>query len=71
MNNHPTLESTKLYWRYPDLQRVTGLSQSFWRHGVSAGRIPHIKLGKTVLFDAEEIRAFIEAGRVQVTGGKQ
>ena len=56
----------KKYLNVKELSRLTGLKQSTIYQWVSQGKIPHIKLGRKILFDPDEINKWIDKNAVKV-----
>jgi len=56
----------KKYLNVKELSRLTGLKQSTIYQWVSQGKIPHIKLGRKILFDPDEINKWIDENTVKV-----
>lgn len=50
---------------YQGASEYTGLAPTTLRHLVSAGRIPHYKLGSRVFFDLDDLKAWIESKRIE------
>lgn len=56
--------------RYRAAAAYLGVSESCLRHWVSSGRVgvPHIKLGRAVIFDLDEVDRFVQASSI---GGRR
>jgi excisionase family DNA binding protein len=62
---------TKRYWGYKEAHAQTGLPLGSLYALVSTKRIPHLRLGKRhVLFDAEELMAWLQQHRVPLKGAQ-
>jgi excisionase family DNA binding protein len=59
-------------WTINELSSSTKLAISTLRHYVSDGLIPVVRIGRTVRFDPEEIKAWITAGGpTSITSGSK
>jgi len=55
---------TKKYLRVAEMSEKLGLSPSTIRKYVQLGKIPHIKIERTLLFDEEEIDNWVNSKKV-------
>jgi DNA-binding transcriptional MerR regulator len=58
--------SKKAYYKIQDVAEITRLKPKTIREYCSRKLIPHIKLYGNVLFDPDEIEAWIQASKVNV-----
>jgi excisionase family DNA binding protein len=67
MSTNATMErpSTVKLWDIRQLAEATGLSVHTIYAWTGQRRIPHVKIGTRVLFDPEEIKAWIEQNKVK------
>ena len=56
----------KKYLNVKELSRLTRLKQSTIYQWAGQGKIPHIRLGKKILFDPDEINKWIDKNAVKV-----
>lgn len=56
-----------LLWNVQQTAQATGLSIHTIRSWISQHRIPYVKMGTRTMFDPKEIRAWIEAQKVEPT----
>ena len=56
-----TISSRKKAWTLPELAELLNCSKGKLYKMVKSGRIPHLRLGTTILFDPKMLSGWVEA----------
>lgn len=58
----------KLYYKLVEVEKMTGLSHTFWRKQINTGQLAAIKIGKTcVRIEARELERYFAERRTNGT----
>lgn len=64
MNRRPSIPAEPLR-SIPEAAEFLGVSESWLRHEVAARRVPHVRIGRRVLFSTANLAQIVEAHTVE------